>query len=154
MIPRPSGGFYILYRYSGRENGRNVEARICSVPIGTHPDEIPVEIVMKLTPHELAQLKDRLEKDLKANVTGKVPHVIADLDALGKAFDRGWLDTAQIEALKGACDDFSRRFRPPRRGSGASRGASRRDVPAERTVKDAQPSPGAASSASPDTSGT
>lgn len=92
MIIRKTKQQYALYRYGGVSEGKNIEVRIGTVPLGTKPECVPHEVVLDLTPRELGELKDVLAKDERELLEQKVTSAVIDLKAIDEAVKTGALD--------------------------------------------------------------
>ncbi len=96
MIIRKSKQQYALCRYGGVSDGKNIEVRVGTVPLGTKPDCIPGAIVMDLTPRELNELKDVLVHDHRELLGQKLAAVEVDLKEIVEAVKAGVLDELAI----------------------------------------------------------
>jgi hypothetical protein len=111
MIIRKTKTQLSLYRYGGVSNGKTLEVRVGSVPLGTSPDAIPAEITDDLSPKELRQLQTELAKDQRQILIGKMTSLVADLNDLGSALESGLLDPAAVVDLHKAATLFGKQSR-------------------------------------------
>lgn len=111
MIIRKSKTEVVLKRYGGTNDGKNVEARIGTIPLGTSPHAIPEDIVENLTPKELRELQTTLAADQKLILIGKCSQLVADLNDVTSALDSGLLQPEALVDLLKAAILFGKRSR-------------------------------------------
>jgi hypothetical protein len=106
MIIRKSLKHYSLHRYGGTSDGKNIEVKIGSVPIGTKPEAIIDDITQDLTPRELNELKDVLAKDQRNILAEKMVSLEDDLKQIAESLKAGVLDGRSISNLVSATKAF------------------------------------------------
>ena len=111
MIIRKTKSHYTLSRYGGVSNGKNLEVRIGSVPLGTNHLAVAADIVEDLTPKEWRQLQEELSADQKQILAGKVACLTADLNDLSSAVESRVLTLDDLVDLHKAATHFVKRFR-------------------------------------------
>lgn len=106
MIVRKSDSKYTFYRYGGSIDGKNLEVRVGSCPVGTNPESIPHELVDNLTPKEVKFLKDELAKEQQVIMNAKIAGIVSDLKDLTSAIGSGFLDLNSVVDLNTAAQGF------------------------------------------------
>lgn len=92
MIFRETKTHLTLSRYGGTADGKNIEVRICSLPMNTTPYAIPEEIIEELTPRELKELRTKLVLYQTQIMTAKVSSLVDGLHEITSALESDLLD--------------------------------------------------------------
>ena len=111
MIIRKTKSHYTLSRYGGVSNGKNLEVRVGSVPLGTNHLAVEADIVENLTPREWKELQEQLAADQKQIMAVKVACLTADLNDFTSAVGSGVLNPDDLVEIHKAATLFVKRFR-------------------------------------------
>lgn len=115
MLIKSSSRTHTLFRYGGTLDGKQVQSRIATVPVGTAPDAVPTEVAANLTPNELRELVAFLAKE-HANATRERVHaLVTGIGDIVPSLTPEILDMATAENLATALAEASAALRRVRR---------------------------------------
>lgn len=93
-----------LYSVRGKSaSTKSPGVKVGVIPVGTHPDSIPAEIVAEISPRELAELRRYLEKDLEEILVARVSAVVGELNEFANINRAKDLKEESAELLRAAC---------------------------------------------------
>lgn len=111
MIFRETKTHITLSRYGGVANGKNLEVRVCALPVDTTPYAIPADIIEELTPRELKELQTRLVKNQTQIMTAKASSLVDGLHEITSALESDLLDYQSVVDLHRAATLLVKRSR-------------------------------------------
>jgi hypothetical protein len=111
MIFRETKTHLTLSRYGGVVQGKNLEVRVCTLPVDTNPYAIPSDIIEVLTPRELKELQTRLVGNQTQIMTAKASSLVDGLHEITSALESDLLNHQSVVDLHRAATLLVKRSR-------------------------------------------
>jgi hypothetical protein len=99
MKIKSSGQSHKLYRYAGTVEGKSRETNIGTVAVGTKPSEVPPELVENLTPKEMRELVEFLQREQFGLARTKLSSLADDIESAAGLITDETLDEHAAEKL-------------------------------------------------------
>lgn len=115
MLIKSSSRTHTLCRYGGTIDGKQVQSRITTVPVGTAPDAVPEEVAANLTPNELRELVAFLAKEHADTTRKRVHELVTRIEDVTRSLTPEVVDMATAEKLASALSEASAALRRVRR---------------------------------------
>ena len=120
MRIKTSGTSHILYRYSGSSEGKGVESKIGSVPVGTAPDALSEEITDNLTPREARELREHLATEQVSIFRSRFMALLDEVESVSVLVIHEKLDVLSVQKMAAALSSFQSVLRRVQRAHKAS----------------------------------
>jgi hypothetical protein len=99
MKIKNTGKTYTLYRYAGQVEGKTLETKIGTLPVGTKPAAVPTELTENLTPREMRELAECLNKDQIDLARTRLASLVADIELATAVITEETLDEQAAQKL-------------------------------------------------------